>query len=505
MTARITTVAFRGIDALSVDVQVQITSGLPAFTIVGLPDKAIAESRDRVRAALTAFGLSMPAKRIVVNLSPADLQKEGSHYDLPIALGLLRAMNIIPEDELENTIAMGELALDGRLTTVSGVLPAAVHALSQNKRLICPAACGSEAAWAGDLEVLAPENLIVLINHFKGTQVLNRPMPLVTPEQKYTLDLADVHGQETAKRALEIAAAGGHNLLLIGPPGSGKSMLAARLPTLLPPLEPQEALEVSMIHSIAGQLAEGRLLRQRPYRSPHHSASLPALAGGGSRAYPGEISLAHRGVLFLDELPEFQRAVLESLRQPLETGYISVARAHIHVTYPARFQLVAAMNPCRCGYVEDSARACTRAPKCATDYQSKISGPLFDRIDLTVDVPAVTPQMLQNQRSNHESSSTIAERVAQARIIQKNRMHLLDQTYGHSFLNAELQGDLLKKQCALKPESEKLLIDAAERFKFSARAYHRLLKVSRTIADLDQSPNIELPYIKEALHFRSIY
>jgi magnesium chelatase family protein len=502
MIARITTVAFRGIDALSVDVQVQMTSGLPAFIIVGLPDKAIAESRERVRAALKAFGLSLPPKRIVVNLSPADLQKEGSHYDLPIALGLLSAMNVLGADQLEDTVAVGELALDGRLTAVSGVLPAAVHALAQNKRFICPAPCGGEAAWAGDLDVLAPATLIALINHFKGTQVLRRPEPLLSSVSTSTLDLAEIRGQETAKRALEIAAAGGHNLLLIGPPGAGKSMLAARLATLLPPLEPREALEVSMIHSIAGQLAEGRLLRTRPFRDPHHSASLPALIGGGVRATPGEVSLAHRGVLFLDELPEFQRAALEALRQPLETGSVTVSRANVHITYPARFQMIAAMNPCRCGYLDDAERACSRVPRCGNDYQAKISGPLLDRIDLSIAVPEVRPATLQSLPTG-DPSAIVAQRVLKARHRQKERFS--HQGFPDQILtNADLSGKMLEAVCPLKAEGEQFLLTAAEKFKLSARSYHRVLKVARTIADLEGSPDIEKPHLAEALHFRQV-
>ena len=364
---------------------------MPSFTVVGLPDKAVGESRERVRAALVAIGLALPPDRITINLAPADLLKEGSHFDLPIALGMLVAMGVLPGEELAHYTVLGELGLDGRINAVAGVLPAAIAAAAAGRGLICPAAQGGEAAWAGEIEVLAPPSIIALVNHFKGSQILARPSPEMQDLAVHPLDLADIKGQETAKRALEVAAAGGHNLLMIGPPGAGKSMLAQRLPGLLPPLDPAEALEVSMIHSVAGQLAGGRLMRNRPFRDPHHSASLPALIGGGLRAKPGEVSLAHHGVLFLDELPEFARATLESLRQPLESGRAVVARVNAHVTYPARFQLVAAMNPCRCGHLDDASLACGRAPKCAQDYQAKISGPLFDRIDLHVDVPAVSP------------------------------------------------------------------------------------------------------------------
>lgn len=391
MVARVATVAFQGIDTLDIDVQVQMSGGMPTFTIVGLPDKAVGESRERVRSALGAMGLALPPKRITVNLSPADVLKEGSHFDLPIALGLLVVMGVIPADEIVRYMALGELALDGAITPVAGVLPAAIAASAKERGIICPAATGGEAAWADGIEVLAPASLIALINHFKGTQVLTPPEPMLADEDWTGPDLIDIKGQETAKRALELCAAGGHNLLMIGPPGAGKSMLAQRLPGILPMLDPREALEVSMIHSIAGMLKGGLLSRRRPFRDPHHSASLAAMVGGGTRAKPGEVSLAHNGVLFLDELPEFQRPTLEALRQPVESGAVMVARANAHITYPARFQLVAAMNPCRCGHLDDPSIACARAPRCAQDYQAKISGPLFDRIDLHVDVPAVSP------------------------------------------------------------------------------------------------------------------
>ena len=389
MVAHVATVAFLGLEARAVEVQVQIASGLPKFLVVGLPDKAVAESRERVHAALAAIGLSLPPKRITVNLSPADLPKEGSHYDLPIALGLLAALGAVDAETLAGYLVVGELGLDGRLTSSPGVLLAAMHASARDLGLVCPAAQGPEAAWAGDLEVVAAPDLIALLNHFRGSAALSPPRPGQADPPGAGPDLNQVKGQETAKRALEIAAAGGHNLLMVGPPGAGKSLLAACMPGILPELTAAEALEVSMVASVAGALADGRLVRSRPFRAPHHSASMAALVGGGLKVRPGEVSLAHLGVLFLDELPEFQRSVLDSLRQPLETGAVSVARANAHVTFPARVQLVAAMNPCRCGHLGDPALACSRAPRCAADYQAKVSGPLLDRIDLHVDVAAV--------------------------------------------------------------------------------------------------------------------
>ncbi|MBS0562560.1 MAG: YifB family Mg chelatase-like AAA ATPase, partial [Proteobacteria bacterium] len=381
--ARVRCFAFAGIEAVPVEVQVQISAGMPGFLVVGLPDKAVGEARERVRAAFTAMGLALPPKRVLVNLAPADLLKEGSHFDLPIALAVLAAMEVVPREDMEGFAALGELSLDGALNPVAGVLPAAIGASARELGLICAASQGGEAAWAGRIEVVAAPDLLSLINHFRGIQVLSPPDPAGVALPGETPDLADVKGMETAKRALEIAAAGGHNLLLVGPPGAGKSMLAARLPGLLPDLLPSEALEVSMIHSVAGMLTDGRLLMRPPFREPHHSASQAALTGGGMRAKPGEVSLAHRGVLFLDELPEFPKQALEALRQPMESGRTTVARAAAHITYPARFQLIAAMNPCRCGYQGDGARECGRAPRCGEDYQGRISGPLLDRIDLT--------------------------------------------------------------------------------------------------------------------------
>jgi magnesium chelatase family protein len=500
--ARVRTVAFMGLDVADVDVEVQLGSGLPSFTIVGLPDKAVAESRERVRAALGAMGLTLPPRRITVNLVPAGLGKEGSHFDLPIALGLLIVMGVLPVDTVEQHLVLGELALDGGIRGVAGVLPAAVAAAERGLALVCPAACGAEAAWLKDqVEILAAPSLLALINHARGSQLLSPPEPVVAEDEGGYPDLRDVKGQETAKRAVEIAAAGAHNLMLVGPPGAGKSMLAARLVGILPPLDPGEVLEVSMIASIGGRLEGGRLSRRRPFQSPHHAASMAAMVGGGSQARPGEISLAHLGVLFLDELPEFGRAVLESLRQPMETGRVTVARAQAHVTYPARFQLVAAMNPCRCGHLDDPALACPRAPRCGADYQARISGPLLDRIDLHVEVPAlsVADMALPAPR---EGSAEVAARVAAARLLQADRFAALGRPDLRT--NSDADGELLAEVAVCDEPAQALLRRAANQLHLSARGYHRVLRVARSIADLDGSEAIRKPHIAEAVAFRRI-
>ena len=498
MISKVTTVSFAGIKVYPVTVEVQISAGMPAFTIVGLPDKAVGESKERIRSALVSLGISLPPKRITVNLAPADIIKEGSHFDLPIAVCLLASMNVVPQGVLHDYVIMGELGLDSSIAPVYGVLPAALFAKNNSLGFICPSKQGGEAAWSDNGDIIAPDNLLALIGHFKGTGHISAPQKTQAANDASQLDLKDIRGQETAKRALEIAAAGAHNLLMIGPPGTGKSMLAARLPGILPPLNSDEILEVSMIHSVAGMITDGKLVSSRPFRSPHHSASMPALIGGGIKAKPGEVSLAHKGVLFLDELPEFSRQTLEALRQPMEQGLVSIARVNTHITYPARFQLVAAMNPCRCGYLGVSGQECSKAPKCALEYQSKISGPLFDRIDMHIDVPSVPPWEISSPPPT-ESSAEVAKRVVAAVAIQEKRYQ--NTPFSR---NSEVNGETLEQIINISSEANKILIDAATDFNLSARAYHRIIKIARTIADLECEAKITPAHMTEALSFRRI-
>lgn len=497
MVARTYTVAFEGVEARIVEVQCAVSAGMPAFSVVGLPDKAVSEARDRVRAALTAMSIALPSKRITVNLSPADLPKEGSHFDLPIALALLAAIDILPREEVEATVALGELSLDGRLVPVIGALPAAMAAAEEDRVLLCPKACGPEAAWVGAVPVIAAATLADVLRHYTGQSPIAPAVPGEVRRDPAARDLSDVKGQERAKRALEIAAAGRHHLLMVGTPGSGKSMLAARMPGLLPPLSAVEALETSMIHSLSGLLDEGGISRTRPFREPHHTASMAAIVGGGRGAKPGEISLAHNGVLFLDEFPEFPRAVLETLRQPIETGEVVVARANAHIRYPCRFLLVAAANPCKCGYLTDPARSCARVPQCGEDYLGRISGPLMDRIDLRVEVPPVAYTDLDLPDSG-EASATVAERVASARERQTARYA----DHPEVRVNADAEGRLLEEVARPDSEGRALLAKVAERFGLSARGYHRVLRVARTIADLAGADEVRKPHVAEAVSYR---
>ena len=405
-------------------------------------------------------------------------------------------MGVVDAEALADYVVVGELGLDARISASPGVLLAALHASAVGKGLVCPAAQGAEAAWAGGIEVVAAPDLLALLNHFKGHGLLSPPAPGIVESAGGGADLRQVKGQETAKRALEIAAAGAHNLLMVGPPGSGKSLMASCLPGILPPLDPSEALEVSMVQSVAGTLSGGRLTRTRPFRAPHHSASMAALTGGGLKVKPGEVSLAHLGVLFLDELPEFQRAVLDSLRQPLETGTVSVARANAHVTFPARVQLIAAMNPCRCGHLGDASLACARAPKCAADYQAKVSGPLLDRIDLHIDVQAVSAADLILPPPG-EGSADVAARVAVARAIQAERYR-----NDAARTNAEADGALLDRVATPDAAGRRLLEQAAEAMRLTARGYTRILRVARTIADMAGADHVLRVHLAEALSYR---
>ena len=501
MLAKLNSYGLIGITGCPITVEVDLSSGMQRADTVGLPDNAVKESKERVRSAIMNSGYAYPEMRVLVNLAPADIKKEGTVYDLPIALGILAAKGLFPLHAADDCIIIGELALDGRVRSVAGVLPMVINAYERGFRsVMLPAENAEEASYFADMKVLPVNNLNEAVGHFRGVAPIE-PRPQLnwsTVQTHYSHDFSEIKGQQHAKRAAEIAVAGNHNLLMIGSPGSGKTMLARSIPSILPELTMEESLEITRIHSVAGELREGGVVRERPFRAPHHSASIPALVGGGSKALPGEISLAHYGVLFMDEFPQFPSMVLEALRQPLEDGVVTITRAAAKTTYPAEFMLVAAMNPCPCGNFGSKTKECRCTPAQIERYRSRISSPLLDRLDIHIEMTEVNYEDLTSKAMG-ESSASIRERVCAARRIQAERY----KDDGILF-NSQLNTPLMRKYCRMAPEAEELLHSAYERFKLSARAYTRVIKVARTIADISGEQVIGKQHVLEAVRYRGL-
>ncbi len=495
MFAKVKAVSFVGLEVKEIEVQVHITRGMPMFSIVGLANKSVSEAKERVRSAIASSGFQFPQSRITINLAPADTVKDGSHYDLPIAVGILTSMGIINQQDIDNRIIIGELSLDGNLNKIGGLLPTALFAQQKKYGIVCPFDCANEGMFvSSDIEITPAKSLSNLISILQKYEDKIMPEPLQIQNENISFgDFSDVKGQEHAKRALEIAASGGHHVLMKGMPGSGKSMLAQRMITIMPDLTIDDMLEVGTVNSISNSLKDFTLSTQTPFRSPHHSASTPSIVGGGKKAKPGEITLAHKGILFLDEFAEYPSNVLESLRQPIETKYITISRAESHITYPADFQLIAAMNPCKCGYLGDVKRECSKAPLCAEDYTRKISGPIMERIDIHIIINPITANIFEKETKTIETSDQIKQRVIKARNIQHKRL---------GKVNSNMIGSDIENFCTLTLECEKIIQKAMEKFGLSIRQYHKILKVSRTIADLAQCEDIQKAHLMEALSYR---